>query len=262
MTARLDPSVPVLVTGASSGIGKEFARQFAARGHDVVVVARRVNRLEQVADELSRKHKVDVVPMAADLETDDGRAVIERHLTGKGTPWVLVNNAGFGLTGRVAKLDAARQNAEVQVNVVAVHQLTAAVIPQCVSGRAGGVINVGSTAAFQPIPFMATYAATKAFVLNYTEALAVELSGSGVRAMALCPGAVRTEFSEIAGNSAELEMAMPMSAEKCVRIALRAFDRNRTICIPGIANRVVATSAGVMPRVAVRHIAGLVFRRP
>src|SRR5207253_4219141 len=133
--------------------------------------------------------------VVADLEAARGRATVTRILKSRDT-WVLVNNAGFGTRGRIADLDAARERAEVRLNIVAVHELTLAVLPGLLRTRAGGIINVASTAAFQPLPYMATYAGTKAFVLNFTEALAEELRGTAVRAMVLCPGPVRTEFGQ------------------------------------------------------------------
>ncbi len=261
MTERSATTVPVLVTGASSGLGREFAHRFAGRGHDLVIVARRVNRLEALADELQAAHGVTVTPLGADLETVEGRDAVAAVLRKGKRAWILVNNAGFGTTGRFAAADQRREAAEVAVNVVAVQQLTAAVLPGCVTKKSGGIINVASTAAYQPIPYMATYAATKAFVLHFTEALAVELHGSGVHVLALCPGPVLTEFGRVAGNEAEMRMAFPMDARKCVDSALKAYDRNRTVCIPGALNSVMAGTVRVAPRAVVRRVAGTIFKR-
>jgi len=252
----------VLVTGASSGIGEEFARQFAERGHDMTVVARRADRLEALAGELSKKWKVAVTPLAADLSTDEGVATVEKHLATAG-PWILVNNAGFGTRGRFAELDPATEIQEVRLNVVALHRLTAAVLPLCKQVGEGGVINVASTASFQPVPYMSTYAATKAFVLHFSEGLAVELKGSGVRVQVLCPGATRTEFEEVAGDNPTIFGAMAaaraMSPEAVVRASLRAFDANRTICIPGAANALMINGSRFAPRSAVRRIVAPLF---
>jgi short-subunit dehydrogenase len=258
MSGPVPPSVAALVTGASSGIGEEFARQLAARGHDLTLVARRVDRLNALAKTLRHDHAVKVSVHPADLETGEGRDPVALMLRTKG-PWLLVNNAGFGTRGRFADLDPARELAEVQVNVVALHQLTAAVIEANLEAGAGAVVNVASTAAYQAIPHMATYAATKAFVLHFTEALAQELHGTGVRALALCPGPTRTEFDEVAGVQVLMSTAMPMSSAAVVRSALRALDRGHAICVPGPHNLILAQAPRLLPRSAVRRIAGQVF---
>ena len=252
-------SIPVLVTGASSGIGAEFARRFAERGHAVTVVARRVDRLEQLATELRGRHNVEVEVVEADLETAKGRTAVAR-LIRRRSPWVLVNNAGYGSRGGLLDLDAARERAEVQLNVVAVHELTLTALPGLVEAQGGGVINVASTAAFQPLPYMATYGATKAFVLSFTEALAEELHGSGARAMALCPGPVRTEFGDVAGVQDYMDLARPMSAERCTTIAMRAFDRGHAVCVPGALNAAGTFGARLAPRIAVRKVTSQIFK--
>ena len=263
MAARVGPRVPALVTGASSGIGEEFARQLAARGHAVTIVARRGDRLEELAAHLQSAHKVGVDTLVADLETAKGRDGVARVLRER-SPWLLVNNAGFGSRGRLAQLDEARERAEVQVNVVAVQQLSLAALPGLVRERDGGVINVASTAAFQPLPYMATYAATKAFILAFTEALAEELRGTGARAMALCPGPVDTEFHAVAGTSDYHALARPMriSAERCVADALHAFDRSSAVCVPGLLNEVLAQGPRIAPRAFVRKVSAAIFRPP
>ena len=258
---RVGPKVPALVTGASSGIGEEFARQLAARGHEVIVVARRADRLEQLASHLRGAHKVTVEPLVADLETAKGRDAVAR-LFSERSAWLLVNNAGFGGRGRLAELEAARERAEVQLNVVAVHQLSLAVLPGLVSAREGGIINVASTAAFQPLPYMATYGATKAFVLSFTEALAEELQGTGARAMALCPGPVETEFFTIAGTTDYHRRSRPLviTPERCVADALHAFDRGSAMCVPGLLNEMLAQGPRFVPRALVRKASGRIFR--
>ena len=254
-------SVPALVTGASSGIGAEFARRFAERGHDLTIVARRVDRLEQLAEELRAEHNVQVAVIGVDLKTARGRTTVSRVLKSQ-APWIVVNNAGFGSRGRVRDLDAGRERGEVQVNVVATHELTLAALPGLIQSKAGGVINVASTAGLQPLPYMATYAGTKAFILSFTEALAEELRGSGARAMALCPGPVWTEFSHVAGTQEYMRLARPMSmsAERCTRLALKDFDRERAVSIPGALNVAVAVGPRLAPRLVVRKVAGQIFR--
>ena len=258
MLAPIPASVHALVTGASSGLGVEFARQLAERGHDVTLVARREDRLVALAAELEQHYKISATVLVADLESHDGRERVAATLR-NGEPWILVNNAGFGSRGRFVTAKPDREIAEVMLNVLAVHELTAAVLPGNVQHRSGGVINVASTAAFQPLPYMATYGATKAFVLSFTDALTVELAGTGTRMLTLCPGPVETEFGDIAGNSAELAKQGLMSAADVVRAGLRAFERNHRICVPGRSNAIGAVGVRLLPRAAVRRIVGRLF---
>ncbi len=258
MSGPVPPSVPTMVTGASSGIGEQFARQLAERGHDVTLIARRTDRLQALAKELRRLHTVKVSVHTADLATKAGRGPVATMLRTKG-PWLLVNNAGFGTRGRFADLDPEREAEEVELNVVALHELTAAVIRGNVDAHNGAVVNVASTAAYQALPYMATYAATKAFVLNFTEALALELKGTGVRALALCPGPTRTEFDQVAGVSVLFDKSLPMSAAAVVRSALRALDRGHAICVPGAHNLVLAQGNRLVPRAVVRRVVGKIF---
>jgi uncharacterized protein len=264
MAKPMPASIPALVTGASSGLGAEFARRLAERGHDVTVVARRVDRLEQLREEIIARHPVRVTVLAADLETQAGRNSVASLLR-KQSPWILVNNAGFATRGALSNLDAARERAEVLVNVVAVQQFTRDVLPGLLEAGTGGIINLASTAAFQPLPFMATYAATKAFVLHFTEALAEEVRGSGVRVMALCPGPVRTEFDTVAGTQDYMRVAAPMTmdADRCVRTALRAFDRGSAVCVPGRLNAAFAEVPRFTPRFLMRRATATVLgQRP
>ncbi|MBU6429806.1 MAG: SDR family oxidoreductase [Cyanobacteria bacterium REEB65] len=254
----ISSAIPVVVTGASSGLGAQFARQFARRGHDVTLVARRIDRLEALAKSLEREFSITATPMQSDLETVQGRDAVAETVRHSG-PWILVNNAGFGTRGRFVELDGRRESAEVALNVLAVTELTAAALPGCVDVGEGGVINVASIAAFQPLPYMANYAATKAFVLHFTEALGVELHGTGVRVQALCPGPTRTEFGDVAGNARELNAARPMTAERVVSASLKAFDRNRTICLPGAVNTALSLGSRFAPRAAVRRTAAMMF---
>ncbi|HEX3607705.1 MAG TPA: SDR family oxidoreductase [Candidatus Dormibacteraeota bacterium] len=255
-------SVPALVTGASSGLGECFARHLARRGHELVLVARRTDRLQRLATELRPDSAAPVGVLGADLETAAGRERVAARL-GSGGPWLLVNNAGFGTRGRFVEQDPAREAAEITVNALAVHQLMRAALAGCVAARAGGVINLASSAAFQPLPHMATYAATKAFVLHLTEAVATELRGTGVRAMALCPGPTRTEFGDVAGVAEDFGRLGPlfMTADGVVGAALRAFDHGDVICIPGVHNLAGATAVRLLPRFAVRRLMEPVFRR-
>jgi short-subunit dehydrogenase len=258
MSHPIPPSIPALVTGASSGIGEEFARQLASRGHDVTLVARRADRLEALAASLRDQHSVTVTVHTADLESVAGRDSVASVLRGRGA-WLLVNNAGFGSRGRFVDLDAERETSQVALNVVTLHALTAAVLPGNIAARNGAVVNLASTAAYQAIPYMATYAATKAFVLHFTEALAQELQGTGVRALAVCPGPTRTEFDRVAGVESLFNVALPMTAAAVVRSALRALDRGHAISVPGAHNLVLAQGPRMVPRAAIRRIVGAIF---
>jgi short-subunit dehydrogenase len=251
-------SLPALVTGASSGIGAEFARQLAQRGHNLTLVARREDRLRALAAQLAADHGVEAAVLVADLETSAGRRTVADAVGRE--PLLLINNAGFGSRGRHWELSGERESAEVEVNVLALQQLCHAALAVNVPAGRGGVINVASTAGFQPLPYMATYAATKAFVLHYSEALARELSGTGVRLMALCPGPVATEFGEVAGNAEEMLRIGMMPVEKCVSVALRAFDRNHTICVPGVLNHAGAVGTKLVPRALLRRAIAPIFR--
>ena len=184
-----------LVTGASSGIGEEFARQLSRRGHDLILVARRRDRLERLADELDGAAHVIACDLATDADSVSAR-VAELGLDVD----LLVNNAGFGTYGRFVELDPKREAEEVRVNCEAVVTLTHAFLPAMVERGRGGVIVVASTAGMQPIPYEAAYSASKAFALNFTEALSEELRGTGVRMLAVNPGPVATEWQEIAGH--------------------------------------------------------------
>lgn len=227
----------------------------------MTLVARRGHRLEALATELRAAHRGHVHVLVADLETARGRGAVTGVLEER-SPWLLVNNAGFGSHGTLAGIDPRRERAEVQVNVVAVQQLSLAVLPGLVEAGAGGILNVASMAGFQPLPYMATYAATKAFVLAFTEALAEELRGTGARAMALCPGPVTTEFGELAGVERHFRLSRPMNmtAPQCIRAALRAFDRGSALCVPGVLNSAIAQTSQLAPRVAVRRLTGRFFR--
>ena len=255
----LPPSLPALVTGASSGIGEAFATALAERGHALTLVARRGDRLERIARRLRAEHGVTVTVLIADLETEPGLAAVAGVLAAGG-PWLLVNNAGFGARGAVLDIEEGWERSLIAVNVVALHRLLRAVLPGNVAAGGGGIINVASTAAFQPMAYFATYAASKAFVLHLTEGLAEEIRGTGTRVMALCPGPVRTEFGEVAGGAEELERMRPMDARTCVDIALRAFNRGDVICVPGTLNHAGTMAVRLLPRFAVRRVLGVVAR--
>ncbi|HEX6568153.1 MAG TPA: SDR family oxidoreductase, partial [Acidimicrobiales bacterium] len=242
------------VTGASSGIGREIARQLARRGHGLTLVARREERLRALADELAPAHAVRVEVVAADLTDQDARARVVDAVADRGlVPDVLVNAAGLSTVGPVHANDPAAELAMIRTDVEAVAHLCSLVLPGMVERGTGAVLNVASTAAFQPIPGQAGYAASKAFVLAYSQALRGELRGRGVTVTALCPGPVDTEFAETAGfDSAEAEAALPrfmwVSAEKVAEAGVDGLDRGRAVVVPGLANRVGAAGARLAPR--------------
>ena len=249
-----------LITGASAGIGEGFARQMARQGYDLVLVARRKDRLDALASELSSKHSISADAVEADLAGEHGLSLVEERLR-SGEIEVLVNNAGFGTTGEFAELSLEREVAELDLNIRAVLRLTHAALAAMVPRKRGAIINVASMAAFQPIPYNATYAASKAFVLHFSEAVHEEVRRHGVTVTCLCPGLVRTEFQQVAGLDADgIPAISVMSVDAVVRSALSAMRGGRAITVPGAVN--VATVAGtrMAPRFLVRRIAASMFR--
>ncbi len=227
-----------LVTGASSGLGEEFARQIAGRGANVVLVARTASKLEALAAELAQAQGVRAQALPMDLSAADaGRALCE-ELASRGLVIDhLINNAGFGLHGRFVKLDPARESEMLRLNMELPTALAHALLPGMVERRRGGILNVASTGAFQPVPGMATYAATKAYVLSLTIGLSVELRGTGVRALALCPGPVPTGFQNVAGIDIAPQHRMAvLTAAETVRRGLRAYEKGRAVIVPGTLN--------------------------
>jgi short-subunit dehydrogenase len=250
-----------LITGASSGIGAAFARALAARGMSVLLVARSVDRLQQFAAELAQQHHVRAEVLSADLS--DPAAVarqIEELQRRDLVVDLLINNAGFGLHGPFDTLAADREQQEVQLNIGALVALTHAVVPGMLARGSAGVINIASTLALQPVPFMAVYGATKAFVLSFTHALAEEYRGRGVRFLALCPGATATSFYDVAGGEKVFSRMRMRTPEQVVKTGLRAFERGRVVAIDGTSNRWLFRFTGTAPdRVGARML-GRVMR--
>ena len=234
-----------LITGASSGIGAEFARQLAARGSELILVARREDRLLELAEELpSNTHVVtcDLANEADKLFSKVRRRRLDVDL--------LVNNAGFGLRGRLLDAPDGRNAEMVRVNCEAVVTLTRAFLPGMIERRRGGIITVASTAGLQPLPYEATYGATKAFATNFTEALHMELRGTGVKALAVNPGPVPTEWQQVARYDEVGGEMMPgaIEADQVVREALRAYDKDRRSHVPGLFFRNFMRLNGATPR--------------
>jgi short-subunit dehydrogenase len=249
-------SVPVaLITGASAGLGAEFARQLAGSGRRLVLAARRTGRLDALAAEVGNARAVIV-----DLGKAGGAAKLIGDIESAGERVeMLVNNAGFGLQGRIAELDAARQREMIDLNCGAPLELTRAVLPAMIERRSGAILNVASTAAFQPGPGMAVYFATKAFVLSLSEALHEEVKGLGLKVTALCPGPTKTEFGEVAGFAGNgMFDRWSMDPQTVVRAGLEGLERNQAIVIPGAVNKIGAVSTRFVPRALVRKIAGAI----
>lgn len=249
-----------LVTGASGGIGEAYARELAAQRTDLVLVARRGEELERLADELHGRYGVTCEVVAADLTNDLGLRAVEARV---GEVDLLVNNAGYGIARPLAEVDAAHVDGMVRLNVLALARLTRAALPGMLARDHGAIVNVSSVAGFQPSPSYATYNATKAFVTMFTEALALEVRGTGVRVQALCPGLTRTGFQAVAGESGTdgLPDVMWQEPGEVVHASLAGLRRNRVIVVSGVPNKVLVAGSSVLPNGLKRRIAGAVMRR-
>jgi short-subunit dehydrogenase len=243
-----------LVTGASSGIGSEIARELARRGQGVTLVARREERLKALADELAQLHHVRAEVIAADLTEADSRAELPKLIEQRGlTVDILVNNAGFTTMGPVSRATRSDELAMVRTNVEAVVDLCTLFVGGMVTRHRGAVLNTASTAAFQPLPAQAGYGASKAFVLSYGRALGAELRGTGVTVTTLCPGPVETGFAEVAGmTDAEAGESLPkimwVPAEEVAKAAVEGLATGRAVVIPGAVNRTAAVFAHLAPK--------------
>ncbi len=240
----------VLVTGSSSGLGEEFAKQLAHRGANLILTARSRDRIERQAQNLRQVAGVKVHAVPLDLASEDGARRLCAAVDELGVEVRhLINNAGFGKVGPFASVEAEREAEMVRVNAEALTALSAHFLPGMRRARAGGILNVASTAGHQPVPYMATYAATKAFVISFSLALATELEDSGVHVMALCPGPVPTGFQERAGiDRAKLFRPAVMGASEIVEQALAAYDDQKTLFVPGAVNRAQTVLAKLLPR--------------
>jgi uncharacterized protein len=240
-----------LVTGASSGIGLELARLFAGDGHDVVLVARGEGKLREIGEQLETAHGITATVIACDLSRPNAAHDLVGAL--RAAPIeidVLVNNAGFGLSGAFLDNDPQAQRDMLQVNVVALTELTRLLLPAMVARRSGRILNVASTAAFAPDPLAAVYGATKAYVLSFSEAIAEELRHSGVTVTALCPGPTRTGFSAAAGaGSTRLyRKQKPMSSADVARAGYEGLHSGRRVVVTGLRNKLLVQSARMSPR--------------
>ncbi len=247
------PSTTAIVTGASSGIGAEIAKVLAARGQNLTLVARRTELLEQLATELRDQWKVVVDVAPCDLSDATARKALIDGLESAGKQvTILVNNAGFGTVGRIASANRDRELGMVRTNVEALLDLTTLLLPKMLAAKTGAILNVASTAAFQPIPGQAGYAATKAFVLSYTDALVAELVGTGVTATSLCPGPVETGFAEAAdfqeGDTDALGKMFWVEASEVAELAVAALASGQRQIIPGMANKALASIGRHSPK--------------
>jgi uncharacterized protein len=240
-----------LVTGASGGIGEDLARLIAAGGRNVVLLARSADKLQTLAGQLSSAHGIEATVVAADLSESNATAQIVRTLGARGiTVDVLVNNAGFAMSGSFASSDADQQLDMLQVNVMALTALTRACLPGMLERKRGRILNVASTAAFQPGPFMAVYYASKAYVLSLSEALAEEVAGSGITVTCLCPGPTHTGFQERAHaqRSRLFNLRSPMRSADVAQAGYDAMLAGRRIVTPGLMNKIGAQSIRFSPR--------------
>lgn len=248
----------VLVTGASAGLGELFARHYAAAGRHVALVARRADRLDALAKELAAAHGVTALALPFDLQQPDAPAALVAAIEARGHAVdVLINNAGFGARGEFAALDRERQLGMVDLNVRSLVDLTHRLVPAMIARRRGAILNVASTAAFQPGPWMAVYYASKAFVLSWSEALHEELKPHGIHVSALCPGPTATEFGAVAGlGDAPLFRLFGADAAAVVRDGVVGLERNRAVNVSGAMNALMAQSTRLSPRAVTRRLAG------
>ncbi|MDX9857301.1 MAG: SDR family oxidoreductase [candidate division Zixibacteria bacterium] len=250
------PAETVLITGASSGIGMELARVFAAEGSNLVLAARREKRIAALAEQFRDEFVIDTVAIPADLSEPDTPQILLEKTQALGIEIdVLVNNAGFGQAGRFDRIDVNRHLDMIAVNIAALTHLTRLFLPGMVRRDRGGVLNVASTAAFVPGPLVAVYYASKAYVLSFTEALAEELAETSVTVSCLCPGPTKTEFAEIAGLDTSTLFRLGMAdARKVAEAGVRGFRNRQVVILPGIRNKLTPPAIRVSPRSMVRKI--------
>ncbi|WP_404305510.1 SDR family NAD(P)-dependent oxidoreductase [Neorhodopirellula lusitana] len=247
-----------LITGASSGIGLELTKLFAASGDNVVLVARSEDKLNDLASNVRSQHDITATVIPADLSTPDAVDHLSDQLRDRSLEIdTLVNNAGFGMLGKFAEMSADRQTNMLMVNVVALTRLTRKLLPGMLKRKTGGVLNVGSIAAYQAGPNMAVYYASKAYVLSFTEALREEVAGSGLHITCLEPGATETGFGEDSGmGSLDMFASQTMTAEVVAKAGYQGYRSNEDIVIPGWKNRLMVTGTSFLPRFATRKMVG------
>lgn len=252
-----------LITGASAGIGAELAKIFGEHKHDVILVARRQDALEALAGQIEGRSGVRVSVFPADLAEPGAPAELFEAIRGAELDVdILVNNAGFGLGGEFTETDLDTELRMIQVNITALTYLTKLFLPAMVQRRSGGILNVASTAAFQPGPLMSVYYATKAYVLSFTEAIAEELRDSGVTVTALCPGPTATEFAEIAHVAQSRLFALAVGdARSVAKVGYNSLQRGVRVAIPGAQNKLMAQARRFAPRGVVTRVVRLIQER-
>ncbi|MFL5384965.1 MAG: SDR family NAD(P)-dependent oxidoreductase [Longimicrobiaceae bacterium] len=249
-----------LVTGASAGIGEAFARELARRGMNVALAARREDRLRRLADEIGRAHRVHTLVIPIDLGRERAAEALWMAVSASRQIHLLVNNAGFGLKGPFTELPLERQAEMVRVNCIAPLELAHHALRH-MRGRGGGIVNVASVAGFQPIPLMATYAASKAFLLAFSEALTEEAREHGVRVVVVNPGPVKTEFQEVAGTEVRGRAPGLLTSEQIVDAALAGLEAGKRTVTPGLFNRVSTTAVRIAPHGMVIRFAKLAMKK-
>lgn len=252
-----------LVTGASSGIGVDLAQCFAQDGYDLILVARSEAALKDVADTLARTYHIKATPIAADLAKEGaGRKLADDIRARNLSVNVLVNNAGYGIAGAFAFSEEAPQLGMIDLNVRALAELTHIYWPSMIASKRGGVLNVASTAAFQPGPLMAVYYASKAYVLSFSEALAEELRNTGVTVTALCPGPTKTEFAAAADiENTRLFNSVVADAKSVAEFGYEATMEGKRVAIPGMMNKIVAQSNRIAPRILATKLVRMLQER-
>ncbi|MDX2129312.1 MAG: SDR family oxidoreductase [Chloroherpetonaceae bacterium] len=249
-----------IITGASSGIGKCFAEQYAQKRKNLLLISRSAEKLLELADRIKRENQIDVKILALDLSKPESAEVVKDFCqTSKIEVEILINNAGFGLLGSFAYQKLKTYEEMIELNISTLVKLTHLFLPEMISRKSGGVINVASTGAFQAVPYLTVYAATKAFVLSFSEGLNEELDGTGVTVTALCPGTTETNFFEVAKHDPS-KMLLPMEKpEQVVRVGIQAFEAGSSKVISGIFNKVMIHTERLFPRHIVSKIAAFVF---
>ena len=248
----------VLITGASGGIGYELAKLFARDGHHLVLVSRDGSKLQEVARELKAAHHIHCIVFEGDLSVPGSPdALFEEVKRASADVGILVNNAGFGSLGPFHKLPLENQLRMIQLNVTSLAHLTHLFLPQMIARKRGRIVNIASIAAYQPGPFMAVYYATKAFVVSFSEAIANELHGTGVRVTAICPGPTTTNFGKRAGaeGSALFSKAMTMDAVTVARVGYEGMKKNKTVVVVGWKNKLLAATGRIAPRSLTANVA-------
>lgn len=250
-----------LITGASSGIGECFARALAARGRNLVLVARSQDKLDALARELTSHHGVHAEPVALDLSETGAASHLAQILRERAFAIdLLINNAGFGAHGEFWQLPLERQSQMLRLNIDALVELTYLLLPAMIEKRRGAIINVSSTASFQPVPYTTVYSATKAFVTSFSMGLAEELRAYGIRVVTLCPGGTRTNFFDASHYQKRDFAGGLQTPEEVVRVGLRALERGGGLAISGLINRLQVASQRLAPRSLVVKVAGDMFR--